>query len=142
MPRYDYRCADCGDFERFFHVCDYDASPNCTCGRTARRVFKKESLPLFNIDKEDQQFNLGAGQFFSNRGEKKQWMDDNGAYEICPEEAESAKRGLKELREAKADLGDAFTGDLPGRKKDQGMRLPYEPFVHEAVREMETGVEL
>lgn len=118
MPVYSYRCsAVSGHVSEYrYSMADYPATELCgTCGAVASLVILQ--APLFSVDRLSEEFNIGAGQVFHNRSERKEWCRQTGHHEVGPEDSQRYARELRDLREAKADLGDAWDGDIPGRKE-------------------------
>ena len=58
--------------------------------------------PMFDIDKTSERgFDVGAGQVFSSRQERKDWMKSQNLHEADGMDVNGA---MKEMREKKADL--------------------------------------
>lgn len=131
---YPYRCQDCGiRFDRVFSMSTYPAEVECKCGGVGHRViatgiqFGVEYVERVNGDG----FNRGAGRAFSNRREMNEWMKANEMRLMGPEEVAVERQYLSDLKQAKADLGDAFTGDLP-RPAPKALGIPEETLVEAA----------
>lgn len=100
-------------------MAEYPAVVPCPCGENARRVIARGIQQAVDHvgDYNRTTYHPGTGQNFRNRAEMREYLDRNGLYEVGPEEAEAVERERHAAIEAKQDLGDAWDGDLPGRRE-------------------------
>ena len=145
MRKYDIKC-DQGHYSEIEQqVSEFKSDHVCLCGMPAKVVITRP--PMFNMDWEDRQgLNESAGRFFSNRGEKREWMARNDAYEIGPEDNARMHQERKETVEAQADLGKAafIQHVAAGRRRrivarDAVHRQSYAPAVEAATHDLVAG---
>lgn len=105
MPLYSYRCEGEGQhaFDEVHAFGQYPQTATCPeCQSPAHRIVRY--APQFNVDRlSEQGYNPGAGAYFHNRSDRREWLRQNNNYEIGPEDSARELKMLKEAREAKAD---------------------------------------
>ena len=105
MPLYSFRCEEHDHvFDEHHGMSTYPRNTVCPDhGCDAHIVISRTNMPQFNIDNTDRHFDLGAGQRFSSRADRRVWMKDNDVVEICPEDGWKAKAEMAEYREMRAE---------------------------------------
>lgn len=104
MPTYEYKCPFCNNVMEDT-VPSYKVRKEsllCTtpgCGAVSPRIM---SRPYFTVDNTDRQgFNHGAGQYFSNKNEVKEYCRANNVVQGPTESVESVRKRRQERIEQK-----------------------------------------
>lgn len=78
--------------------------PCSFCSGPSPRAILPQSLPFFSVDNEDRSgYNIGAGRYFSNRRERREYLHTSDFREMYPEEAAPRIAAYKEARARRED---------------------------------------
>jgi hypothetical protein len=103
MPTYEFKCFGCNSISDVT-VVSYNLRPKtlpCECGEMAVPIISK---PHFTVDNTDRQgFNHGAGRYFSNKGEIKEFCRAHNVQHGPMESDSKIKQRRKELKERRAE---------------------------------------
>lgn len=103
MPIYEYRCSGCGCLiERYIRAASFASVVECpTCSADAHKIISLPQRPIVdNTDREG--FNYGAGRYFSNKREVREYCRANNVIAVGNEGYAKAKEELAAMRAAKA----------------------------------------
>lgn len=102
MPIYEYRCRECRKVAEETHsVHSFPTASVCpSCGGESYKIISMVQRPI--VDNTDRQgFNVGAGRYFSNRREIRDYCKANNVTEVGTEGESKMKAYMAEAREAK-----------------------------------------
>lgn len=102
MPVYEYRCTSCREITEEVHSSQsFPKTTACIfCKQEAYKIISLPQRPI--VDNTDRQgFNHGAGRYFSNRSEIKEYCRATGAIPVGTEGESKAKESLAQMREEK-----------------------------------------
>lgn len=103
MPTYDFDCTDCGPYDYFCSISDYDRNTPCPdCGKVGKRVFVRNGM--FTGEKvEDAEYNPGLGCVTKNSKHRAQIAAERGLVEIGNEKPADVKRDAERVRRERRD---------------------------------------
>lgn len=97
MPNFDFTCPTCGkEEERFLWVREASEPQACSCGSVMTKMFREctvigiefKSFSAWDpkakkvIPQHGGHFDIGAGRYFADKNERKQWMKAKGMKEL------------------------------------------------------------
>ena len=80
-PLYEYGCPQCGVFERYLPVEEYDQPQTCDCGEQARRIL---SLPTVFVKQDCHYESPIDGRIITSRKARQEDMKRSGCVEYDP----------------------------------------------------------
>lgn len=105
MRSYSYRCnADCSEdpyWDEHYNWGEYPESVPCPkCAGPSHRVIRFSRELQLDVDWQSRVgWDVGAGRYFSNRGERREWMKQNGKEEVGDCSAETLVKGARKKAE-------------------------------------------
>ena len=98
MPTYDFDCRECGPYEHFCGISDYDRNTPCPdCGKVGNRVFVRNGM--FTGERvEDAEYNPGLGCVTKNSKHRAEIAKQKGLIEIGNENPGSVRNNAERER--------------------------------------------
>lgn len=99
MPRYGYKCEDCGDFDRILSVKDHVRVIPCKCGKPAKQVI---TAPMVMIPAHMSATggisyeSPATGRIITSERERRNDLAESGCIEYDPGMKQDADRRVKE----------------------------------------------
>lgn len=126
MPKYQYRCPDCGDFDRILRVADHVRVIECECGKEANQVI---TAPMLVIPAHMSATGISAyespvtGELITTQRQRKEDMARHGCIEYDPGMRQDVDRRVieeeKALDKAVDETFDRALAELPAVKREK-----------------------
>lgn len=103
MPRYQYNCKKCGDFDRILRVADHVRELPCMCGETARQVITAPTVVIpthMSATGQTAYESPSTGNIITSERERKNDLAASGCIEYEPGMKQDADR--RKVAEEKA----------------------------------------
>ena len=103
MPIYEFRCPECRNVTQgVYSVTSFPREVPCqSCGAVAYKIISLPQPPI--VDNTDRQgYNIGAGRYFSNKGEIREYCRTQGKVLVGSEGEAKMKENLQRMQEEKA----------------------------------------
>lgn len=115
MPRYQYRCDRCGDFDRIMRVADHSRVVKCPCGMDAQQVITASTVLIpshMSATGESAYESPATGRVITSNRERLNDLAESGCVEYDPGMKQDADR----RRDAESKALDASIDDTVERE--------------------------
>lgn len=126
IPRYQYRCDDCGDFERIMRISEHVRAVTCECGRLAYQVISAPHLFIPAHMRHDALSGYESpidGRIITNQRARREDMARNGCVEYEPGMREDVDRrcmdNQKSLEKSVDEMVDREISKMPATKLER-----------------------
>lgn len=126
MPRYQYRCPDCGDFDRILRVAEHVRVIECECGKQAQQVITAPTLVIpahMSATGVSAYESPVSGQLITTQKQRLKDMARHGCVEYEPGMRQDVDRRVAEddkaLDKAVDETFDRALAELPAIKREK-----------------------
>lgn len=120
MPLYEFGCPQCGVFERYLPVSEYDSPQTCKCGEVAQRQISK---PYVFVKSDCHYQSPIDGRLITSYAQRKEDLARSGCVEYDPGVKQDYQRRIeredKELDKAVDETIEAAIEKMPSRKLEK-----------------------